>query len=210
MPPRPRRPRRRFDSPTTSRSGEDCRTSIGSRSRCRNRGDVRDALSRTLPTVPETGNGPSALSPRNVALLGSLPVPAPPNQPNCTAGCELVRHNWSFLGVTASGSWHPVKTAYATGLQTARTAGSRALNTGSHVYEYDKDFIRPLRWHYSREHFFQNPPFFQNPSTTYTAHGILPRFPTEVVPKRNRRAALSGLMLFGTRRYCSYQKNAKF
>ena len=66
-PPVPRHPGRRFHSSSTTK---DYRTPIGSRSRWRYRGDVRDALDRTIPTILGTGNGPSAFSPRNFALLG--------------------------------------------------------------------------------------------------------------------------------------------
>ena len=73
--------RRRFDSYSTSRSGEDHRTSIGSRSRWGHRGDVRDALDGSFWTVLGAENGPPAFSPRDISLLGGYSESAPPNQP---------------------------------------------------------------------------------------------------------------------------------
>ena len=113
IPPVPRRPRRCFDSSSTTRSGKYYRTPTGSRSRWRRRGDVRDAQNRALPTVLGTGNGPSALSPRNFAVLGRNPELAPTDKPHVPPDAmRLARRNGSFLGVTVSGSWHPVMAAY--------------------------------------------------------------------------------------------------
>ena len=75
----PRHPGRRLDlSSPTPRSGRYYRTPIGSRSRWRHRGDVRDALDRATPSILGTRSGPSAFSPRNFALRGRHPEPAPP------------------------------------------------------------------------------------------------------------------------------------
>ena len=74
------RNRRRFDSSSTTRSGNDHRTPIGSSSRWGHHGDVRDASDGFLWTVLGAGNGPPAFSPREIALLGGHSKPAPPNQ----------------------------------------------------------------------------------------------------------------------------------
>ena len=58
-PPVPRNSRRRFDSSTKTRIGEDLRTPIGSRSRWAHRSAVRDG---SLSTLLGKGNGPPALS----------------------------------------------------------------------------------------------------------------------------------------------------
>ena len=76
----PRHSRRSFDSSSKPRSGEDHQTSIASRSRWNNCGDVRDALDGSLRTVLEAVNGPPALSLRDSALLGRRSESALPNQ----------------------------------------------------------------------------------------------------------------------------------
>ena len=73
FPPVPLHSRRRSDSSSTTRSGEDHRTPIGSRSRWGHRGDVRDALDGYLWTVLEAGNGPlSSLTRVTKSYLSAL------------------------------------------------------------------------------------------------------------------------------------------
>ena len=69
IPPAPRYSRRRFDPSSTTRSGEDNQTPIGSRSRWGQRGDVRDALDGSLWTALGAGNGPPSFLSRGIALL---------------------------------------------------------------------------------------------------------------------------------------------
>ena len=96
--------RRRFDSSSTTPSGEDHRTPIGSRSRWGHRGDVGDALYGSLWTVLGAGRTSSFLATRYCAtgraLLTSTAKPTA-----CTAGCELVLRNGNFHGTTASDFW---------------------------------------------------------------------------------------------------------
>ena len=66
---------------STTRSGEDHRTPIGSQSRWEHRGGVQDALDGSFWTVLEAGDGPPAFLPRVIALLGGHSESAPPNQP---------------------------------------------------------------------------------------------------------------------------------
>ena len=67
--PVPRHSTRRFDPSSTTRSGEDNQTPIGSRSRWGQRGDVRDALDGSLWTALGAGNGPPSFLSRGIALL---------------------------------------------------------------------------------------------------------------------------------------------
>ena len=60
VPPVPRHSRRRFDSSSTTRSGVDHRTPIGSRSRWDHRGYVQDALDGCFWTALGAGNGRSS------------------------------------------------------------------------------------------------------------------------------------------------------
>ena len=62
--PAPRHSRRHFDSTSTTRSGEDKRTPIGSRSRWGHRGDVRDALNGSIWIVQGARNGLSFFATR--------------------------------------------------------------------------------------------------------------------------------------------------
>ena len=57
VPPVPSHPKRRFDYCSTTRSGNDCRTPLGSMTRWMLRGDVRGALDRTLPPILGAGMG---------------------------------------------------------------------------------------------------------------------------------------------------------
>ena len=72
-------------------------TPIGSRSRWRHRGDVRDALNGTFLTVLGTGYGPPALSRREFALLGRRSEPSPPYQTSAPPDA-----NWSSTTGTFS------------------------------------------------------------------------------------------------------------
>ena len=54
---------------------------VGSSRRC----DVRDALDWALPSVMGTGDGPPALTPADLALLGWHSKPTPPNQPTVSS-----------------------------------------------------------------------------------------------------------------------------
>ena len=61
--------------------------------------------------------------PRFFAPLGPAPRTSTAKPTACTVGCELARHNGSFLGVTAeSGFWHPATAAYRTPIGFADTA----------------------------------------------------------------------------------------
>ena len=66
IPPVPRHSRPPLDSSSTTRSGEEHETPIGSRSRWRHRGDVRDALDGSRWTVLGAGNEPPAFMPRDI------------------------------------------------------------------------------------------------------------------------------------------------
>ena len=98
IPPVPRYSRRRFDSSSTTRSGEDHGTPIGSRSRWGHRGYVRDALDGSFRTVLGAGNGPPSFLPRHIALLGGRSEPAPPNKPPVPPDA-----NWCCTTGTLSG-----------------------------------------------------------------------------------------------------------
>ena len=100
----PHHPRRRFDSSSKTRSGEEHRTPIGSRSRWDHRGDVRDARRTGRDSLARCGSGKwtsSSLATRFCATEPALRIStAKPTV--CTARYELVLHIGNFLGVTAS------------------------------------------------------------------------------------------------------------
>ena len=109
----PRNPPRNTSLKTTfrllfkkTRSGEDHRTPIGSRSRWGHRGDVRDTGQISLDR-PTNGKLTSSSLATRYGATGSAIRISTAKPTVCTAGCELVLHNGNFLGVAASVSWRP-------------------------------------------------------------------------------------------------------
>ena len=86
-----RDPRRCVGDPPAARGEKDHRPSIARWSGWGHRGDVRDALDWALPSVVGTGDGPPALTPADLTLLGWGSEPTTPNQPpaspNAHWGC---------------------------------------------------------------------------------------------------------------------------
>ena len=131
IPPVPRHSRRRFDSSSTTRSG-DHRTPIGSRSRWGHRGDVQDADSLDRP---ESGKWTSISSVTRYCTTGSALGISTAKPTICAAGCELVLHNGTFFGVTASVSWRPATAAFRT--QIRRRSTTVLLNGAQLCYKAD-------------------------------------------------------------------------
>ena len=70
------------------------------------------------------GNGKWTFSflARKNSPTGPAPRTSTAKPTACIAGCEMARHNGSFLGVMASGSWHPAAAASRTPIGFADTA----------------------------------------------------------------------------------------
>ena len=67
----------------------------------------------------------------------------------CTAGCQLVLHNGSFLGATASDSWRPVTAPFLAQNGLAATA-PRCLPTEPILVQGRPRFV--VAWEDQREH----------------------------------------------------------
>ena len=89
-----------------------------------------------------TGNGKWTFSSLATEVCATGPAPRTRTAKSiaCTAGFEMARHNGSFLGVTASGSWHTTMAVYCMPIGFADTAkpcfstgptfGARATTVG--------------------------------------------------------------------------------